>query len=422
MNKRTFIKSLALAGIGTTFSAEAMEKWLEQYQYIPSTDLADDEVFWEGIRRGYRLKPDYINLENGYYNFVPEEILEKYLLHIREVNYQGSYYMRTVQWDNKKKIAEKLAAMLGCGGDELIITRNTTESLDMIIGGFPWKAGDEAVFADQDYGAMQDMFRQVSERLGVVNIKVSVPNHPVNDEEIVNLYASAITGKTKLLMVSHMINITGQILPVRKICDMAHQKGVQVLVDGAHAVAHIKFNMNELNCDYYGASLHKWLSVPLGAGILYVRKSNIKNIWPLIADSPRKEDDILRLNHIGTHPVATDLTIADSIDFYNKIGPERKEARLRYLQLYWSDKVRNKPGVIVNTPAEITRSCGIANVGIKGMKPALMAETLMNTYKIFTVAIDDANVQGCRITPNLYTTTRELDQFVRALKEMGASA
>ena len=421
MNKRTFIKGLAMAGIGTPFSANALEKWVEQFQDISVNELADDEVFWEGIRSGYRLKPDYINLENGYYNFVPEVILEKYLSHIREVNYQGSYYMRTVQWENKKKIAEKLAAMLGCGGDELIITRNTTESLDMIIGGIPWKAGDEAVFADQDYGAMQDMFRQVSERFGVVNKKVSVPNHPANDEEIVNLYASAITGKTKLLMVSHMINITGQILPIRKICDMAHHKGVQVLVDGAHAVAHIKFNMNDLNCDFYGASLHKWLSVPLGAGILYVRKSNIKNIWPLIADSPRKEDDILRLNHIGTHPVATDLAIADSIDYYNMIGPERKEARLRYLQLYWSDKVRTSPGVIVNTPADSSRSCGIANVGIKGMKPALLAETLMNKYKVFTVAIEYANVQGCRITPNLYTTTGELDLFVKALKEMGAS-
>lgn len=422
MKKRTFLKTLSLAGLSSPFSAKAMEDWIKQFEAISPLDLADDEVFWQGIRKGYRLKPDYINLENGYYNFVPEEILEKYLAHIRDVNYQGSFYMRTVQWDNKKKIAEKLAAMLGCGGDELIITRNTTESLDMIIGGFPWKAGDEAVFAVQDYGAMQDMFRQVSERNNVVLKKVSVPNHPVNDEEIVNLYAAAITEKTKLLMVCHMINITGQILPIRKICDMAHQKGVQVMVDGAHAVAHIKFNMTDLNCDYYGASLHKWLCVPLGAGILYVRKTNIKNIWPLIADSPRKEDDILRLNHIGTHPVATDLTIPDSIDYYNKIGPERKEARLRYLQLYWTEKVRSATGVIINTPADPGRSCGIANVGIKGMKPALLAETLMKKYKIFTVAIDYANVQGCRITPNLYTTTGELDQFVLALKEMGASA
>jgi selenocysteine lyase/cysteine desulfurase len=291
----------------------------------------------------------------------------------------------------------------------------------MIIGGFPWKAGDEAVFAEQDYGAMQDMFRQVSERNNVVLRKVSVPNHPANDDEIVNLYASAITDKTRLLMVCHMINITGQILPIRKICDMAHQRGVEVMVDGAHAVAHIKFNMSDLNCDYYGASLHKWLSVPLGAGILYVRKTNIKNIWPLIADSVRKEDDILRLNHIGTHPVATDLTIPDSIDYYNKIGPERKEARLRYLQLYWTEKVRSAPGVIINTPADPARSCGIANVGIKGMKPELLAETLMKKYKVFTVAIDYANVQGCRISPNLYTSVEELNLFVKALKEIGAS-
>lgn len=421
MNKRTFIRGLALGGVTTTFSAKAMAKWIEQFEHIPALQLADDEVFWDGIRKGYRLKTEYINLENGYYNFLPEEILEKYLAHIREVNFQGSYYMRTVQWENKKMIAKKLADMLGCSGDELIITRNTTESLDMVIGGFPWKAGDEAVFAEQDYGAMQDMFRQVSERYGIVNKKISVPNLPVSDEEIVDLYAGAITEKTRLLMVSHMVNITGQILPIRKICDMAHQRGVQVLVDGAHAVAHIKFNMNHLNCDYYGASLHKWLSVPLGAGILYVRKSNIKNIWPLIADSPRKDDDILRLNHIGTHPVATDLTIPDAIDFYQKIGPERKEARLRYLQLYWSDKVRNAPGVIVNTPSDPARSCGIANVGIKNMKPAQMADTLMMKYKIFTVAIDYANVQGCRITPNVYTTTGELDLFVKALKEMGAA-
>ena len=193
MKKRTFLKSLTLAGLSSPFSAKAMEDWVKQFEAISPLDLADDEVFWQGIRKGYRLKPDYINLENGYYNFVPEEILEKYLEHIREVNFQGSYYMRTVQWDNKKMIAEKLAAMLGCGGDELIITRNTTESLDMIIGGFPWKTGDEAVFAEQDYGAMQDMFRQVSERNNVVLKKVSVPNHPVNDEEIVNLYAGAIT-------------------------------------------------------------------------------------------------------------------------------------------------------------------------------------------------------------------------------------
>jgi len=418
LKKRTFLKGLAWAAAGIPFSANSMEKISQRSADVDPNLLAEDENFWATIRKGYNLKPDYINLENGYYNFVPQVLLDKYMEHIREVNLQGSYYMRTVQFDNKKRMAEKLGTLLGCTADELVITRNTTESLDTIIAGFPWKAGDEAVMAEQDYGAMLDMFKQVAKRHGVVNKIVSIPNHPKSDEEIVELYANAITPNTKLLMVCHMVNITGQILPIKKICEMAHSKGVDVLVDGAHAVAHIQYNIKDLGCDYYGASLHKWLSVPLGAGMLFVKKEKIKKIWPLIADSPKAEDDISRLNHTGTHPVATDLTISDSIDHYNMIGAARKEARLRYLQLYWTSKVRNLPNVVLNTPAEESRSCGIANVGIKCMKPALLAETLLKKYKIFTVAIDYANVQGCRITPNLYTTTKELDVLVQALKEL----
>ena len=364
------------------------------------------------------LTPEYINLENGYYCILPEEVLENYFKHIREVNLQGAHYMRTVQFDNKKIAVAKLAELAGCSSDELIITRNTTESLDMIINGLDWKAGDEAVMADQDYGAMLDMFKQVSKRYGTVNKIINVPNHPKSDEEIVDIYANAITSKTKLLMVCHMINITGQILPVKKICDMAHSKNVAVMVDGAHAFAHIKFTIPELNCDYYGCSLHKWLSVPLGAGMLYVKKENISKIWPLFAEGEKKEDDISRLNHTGTTPVHTDLTIANSIDFYNKIGAQRKEDRLRYLQNYWTNKVRNFPNVILNTPEETYRSCGIANAGVKNIKPADLADTLLKKYNIYTVAIDGKGVQGCRITPNVFTSTNELDVLVKALEEI----
>ena len=250
--------------------------------------LAADEDFWATIRKGYRLKPDFINLENGYYNFLPEQLLEKFINHIKEVNYHGSYYMRTVQFENKKAMAAKLAALTGCPADELIITRNTTESLDMIIAGLDWKPGDEAVMAEQDYPAMLEMFKQAGKRHGVVNKIVSVPPDPKSDEEIVDLYSKAITPNTKLLMVCHMINLTGHILPVKKICDMAHSRGVPVMVDGAHAIAHIKFTIPELNCDYYGSSLHKWLSVPLGAGILWVKKENIGKVWPLIAEGDRQ--------------------------------------------------------------------------------------------------------------------------------------
>ena len=418
MDKRTFIKNTSLLGLSSLISFQSLSKVIDSVSDISSTELAKNEDFWQHIRNGYNLKPDYINLENGYYCIQPKVILESYINHVREINLQGAYYMRTVQFDNKNKMAAKLAELAGCQKDELIITRNTTESLDMIIGGQDWNNGDEVVMAQQDYGAMLDMFGQISKRFGIINKVISIPNHPTSDEEIVELYANAITPKTKLLMVCHMINITGQILPVRKICDMAHSRGIKVLVDGAHAFAHIQFKIADLNCDYYGCSLHKWLSVPLGAGFLYVKKENIKSIWPLFAENEHKQDDILHLNHTGTIPVHTDLTISDAIDFYNMIGGERKEERLRFLQNYWTNKVRNLPNVILNTPADSKRSCAIANVGIKNMKPSLLAETLLSKYKIYTVAIDGKGVQGCRITPNVYTTTDELNQLVKAITEL----
>ena len=420
MNKRSFIKNATLSGIGATLGMDALAALFETKKNTSAAVLAADDQFWKQIRTQYMIKPDYINLENGFYNFIPQPTLEKYIQHIRDINYQGSFYMRTVQRDNKKRMAAKLAAVAGCSPEELIITRNTTESLDLVIAGQDWKAGDEALMAIQDYGSMLDMFEQVSKRYGVVLNKVSIPNLPASDEEIVSLYEKAITPKTKLLMVPHMVNITGQILPVRKICDMAHSKGVEVMVDGAHAFAHIQYKISELDCDYYGTSLHKWMSVPLGAGFLFVKKEKIAKTWPLIGDGTKDLSDIRRLNHIGTHACATDLTIEDAIDFYNMIGAERKEKRLRYIQQYWTSRVKNVPKIIINTPTDDKRSCGIANVGIAGMTPADLAKRLMDEHKIFTVAIDTANVHGCRITPNVYTTVEELDAFVAALKKLAA--
>jgi selenocysteine lyase/cysteine desulfurase len=419
MDKREFLKSMATLSVGSASALTPLNDWIKAFSSYSSKSLAEDELFWEGVRRGYKLKPDYINLENGYYCFMPEELLEKYINHIRTINYQAAYYMRTVQFDNKKAMAAKLAVVAGCTAEELIITRNTTESLDMVIGGQDWKAGDEAVMAAQDYGAMLDMFAQVGKRYGVVNKIISIPNHPASDDELIELYANAITPKTKLLMVCHVVNITGQILPIKKICSMARDKGVPVMVDGAHAFAHIQFHIPDLGCDYYGASLHKWLSVPLGAGLLYVKKENISKVWPLLAEANRGLNDISRLNHTGTIPVATDLAIGDAIEFYQTIGAERKEARLRYLQQYWTSKVRNLSHIELNTPADAARSCGIANVGVRGKKPADVAKALLEKYKIYTVAVDRPGVMGCRITPNLYTTLQELDALVAALTELG---
>ena len=420
MDKRSFIKKISLATLASPFYVSALPELIDSIKHMPLEELATTEDFWKRVRMNYVLKPDYINLESGYYNIVPTTTLNKMIEHAKMVNYEGSYYMRTVQWENKKRMAEKLANLIGCTSKNVVITRNTTESLDLVIKGMHWKKGDEAVMAIQDYGAMKDMFKQVADRFGVIIKEVSVPNHPRSDEEIVELYANAITENTKLLMVCHMINITGQILPIKKICKMAHDKGVKVMVDGAHCVGHFEFNIEDLECDFYGSSLHKWLAVPLGTGLLYVRDEQIDSLWPIFAESKREPGDISKLNHTGTHPVYHDLTIENAIDYYNMLGGARKESRLRFLQNYWTSKVRDHSKIIVNTPIEPQRSCGIANVGIKGINPAEMAKRLLEEYKIFTVAIDNANVKGCRITPNVFTLTQELDVFMGALNDMAS--
>ena len=418
MNKRSFLKSLAFLGIGSgsIFNSKASD--LEDFANL---DFASYD-FWDQIRSSYKLKPEYINLENGYYCFLPQETLEKYITHIRDVNYQASYYMRTVQWENKAKSAAKLAELVGASPEEIVLTRNTTESLDLIISGFPWKAGDEAIVSNQDYGSMLSMFDLQAKRSGIKIIRIDIPMHPENDEEIVAAYEKEITPRTKLLMVPHIVNITGHILPIKKIAEMAHSHGVEVMVDGAHAVGHFQFNISDLGVDYYGSSLHKWLSVPLGAGMLYVKKDRISKLEPLLAPFDLKLETIGYLNHIGTHPVATDLAVIDAIDFHQKIGSHRKEERLRYIQRYWSDQVRDLPGVNVNTPQDPMRSCGIANVGLDAYPPSEMAKVLMDKYQIYTVAIDGVGVRGCRISPNIYTSEKELDQFVLALKEMSGNS
>ena len=416
MDKRRFIKSLGALSFSPLISASELSDFKPTSKNLPVINNEDE--LWKTVRSHYTLKDEYINLESGYYNIIPDPILDHFINHVRHVNIEGSYYMRKALNKNKDRVTSELANLVGSTPDQIAITRNATESLDLVISGFPWKKGDEAIYAKQDYGTMKEMFEQISDRYGVVNKIISVPNHPKNDEEIVSLYESQITSKTKLIMVCHMINITGQILPIKKICEMAHSYGVEVMVDGAHCVGHFDFAIDDFNCDYYGSSLHKWLATPLGAGLLYVNKNKTHRIWPLLANGNTDKSDIKRLNHIGTHPVHTDLAISNSIDYIKWIGMERKENRMRFLQRYWSDQLRNIKNVIVNTPTDIQRSCGIGNVGLTNISPSRMEDILFEKYNIFTVAIDYANVKGCRISPNIFTTTEELDVFVKAVKEM----
>ena len=416
MDKRNFIKTLGALSVSSLVSPSELTKIKSISYSLPK--IKSDEELWSTVRSHYTLKDDYINLESGYYSIIPNPVLEHFIKHVKYVNIEGSYYMRNDLNKNKDRVISELAKLVGSTSDQIGITRNATESLDLVISGYQWERGDEAIYAKQDYGTMKEMFEQISLRYGVKTKIVSVPNHPKSDEEIISIYESQITDKTKLIMMCHMINITGQILPVKKICEMAHSYGVEVMVDGAHCVGHFDFSIDEFNCDYYGSSLHKWLATPLGAGLLYINKNNTHKIWPLLANGNTNKKDIRRLNHIGTHPVHTDLAISNSINYTNWIGMKKKEKRMRYLQRYWSDKLRTIENVIVNTPEDLNRSCGIGNIGLSNMSPSQMSNVLFEKYQIFTVAIDYANVKGCRISPNIFTTTNELDQFISAVKEM----
>lgn len=413
MHKREFLRTLGGGALGLVIGPDIAARMARVAGVAPA-ELARDEPFWEAIRASYRLPTEFINLESGYFSMQAQPVLEAFIGHVRMLNAEAAHYMRTVMTADKARVQARLAAMAGCGADELVITRNTTESLGTVIHGIDLEPGSEAVMCNQDYGSMLEQFRQQARRRGWKLTEVDVPLHPRDDQDIVDVYARAITPRTRLLLVSHMINITGHILPVRKIADMAHAHGVGVIVDAAHSFAQLDFTLPQLDGDYLGASLHKWLCTPLGAGLLYVKRDKIRNVWPLLGDTSVPDDDIRKLERLGTQPSWTLLAIADAIRFHTMVGAARKEARLRYLQQYWTDRVRDIRGVYLNTPGG-HRACAIANVGITGMTPAALATALFDRHRIYTVAIDTGPVKGTRVTPHLFTTTADLDALVTAL-------
>lgn len=428
LSRRSFLGSVgalgAPAAIGAGFPAffrpkESVDRLAELAASGGTPDdIASDESFWREVQQAFTVDRSLVNLNNGGVSPAPAIVQDAMKRHLDYSNEAPVYTMWRILEPQKEGVRQRLAREFGCDGEEIALTRNASEGLQISQFGFDLEPGDEVLTTNQDYGRMINTFKQRERRDGIKMVQFSIPTPSEDPAEIVRLFESHITPRTKLILMCHIINITGQILPVKDVVQMARARGIPVIVDGAHAFAHFQFKHADLDCDYYATSLHKWLLAPIGTGMLYVRKNKIKDLWPLQAATERQDEDIRKFEEIGTHPAANGLAIAEALTFHQGIGAERKEARLRYLTRYWADKLLENENVRLHTSLDPRFSCAIGNVEIVGVDVVELTEHLWDRHRIIVVPIRHAEFKGLRVTPNVYTTLEELDRFVDAMDEV----
>jgi len=383
-----------------------------------ANDVARDEDFWRDIQSAFTLDRSIINLNNGGVSPAPRVVQEAMRRYLEFSNIAPARTMWGVLEPEVEIVRQRLAADFGCDPEEMAITRNASESLENVQMGMDLKAGDEVLTTDQDYPRMITTWKQRERRDGIVLKMISFPTPPPSLEDLTARFEKAITPRTRVIHFCHITNLTGQIFPVREICQMARSRGIEAIVDGAHAYAQFPFKHADLDCDYYGTSLHKWLTAPHGTGFLYVRKSKIAKIWPLMAAPPEMNDNIRKFEEIGTHPAANHNAISDALEFHTTIGVERKAARLRYLRSIWTERLTRLPHVSSPTSNDPRLSCGIGLLSVEGKEPGAMADQLWDKHRILVVGIVHPQFKGLRITPNIYTTRAEIDVFCEAMEKM----
>ena len=367
-------------------------------------EAAMDEDYWAVIQQAYTVNPNIINLNNGGVSPSPKVVQDALERYNRLANEGPSYYMWRILDQGREPLREKLAELAGCNANEIAINRNATEALNTVIFGLNLKTGDEVVGTKQDYPNMINAWKQRSMRDGIIYKQINF-NFPIEDDDvIVNTYSEAISPKTKLLHITHMVNWSGQLMPVKKIARMAHAKGIEVLVDGAHSFGLIDFKISDLDADYFGTSLHKFLSAPIGSGMLWIKENKIKNIWPLVCNDKPDSADIRKFETLGTRSFPIEQAIGEAINFHNAIGSKRKQERIHYLKNYWASAVKQNPKVKIHTSLNPKYSCAICGVTVKGLTPAELENQLFNKYKIHTVGIVWENISCVRVTPHVYTS------------------
>src|SRR5882672_10784913 len=419
--RREFLSGLAVAGLATqpVFREHAIRSLFRANAIAGDRSplaVADDETYWAEIQRAFDSDRTMINLNNGGCSPTPSHVLEAMIRDLRFSNELPVEHMWRVLEPRVESVRRDLASEFGCDVEEMAITRNASEANEIMIFGLDLKRGDEVIVTNQNYGRMITAWQQRERREGIVLKQVSFKVPPPSDNYLVEQFRAAITPRTKVIEVTHITNLTGQIMPVRQIVEMARPLGIEVFVDGAHAYAHFPFKRDDLKCDYYGTSLHKWLLAPVGTGFLYVRKDKQKNLWPLMAAAPTQDNDIRKYEEIGTHPAANHNAISAALAFHRGIGAERKVARLRFLRDRWAKRLlAESPRVKVLTPLDSKNSGAIALFSVDGLDVSKLGSWLMANYRIVNTPILHPEFNGIRITPNVYTTLDEIDTFADAV-------
>lgn len=427
-NRRSFFNKAGALSATAFLSSLAQPVWaknlhgaLMDAETLSPSQLATEEEFWYYVQQSFTVSAGIINLNNGGVSPAPKSVQEAMKRYYDYSNEAPSYYMWRILDQGREPLRKNLAKVAGCLPDEIAINRNSSEGLETVIFGLQLHRGDEIVVCKYDYPNMINAWKQREMRDGIKLIWVDLEIPKEDENYFVSQYVNAMSSKTKVVHITHIINWNGQILPVKKIANEAHKRGLEVIVDGAHSFAHFDFKIPDLDADYFAASLHKWLYAPIGSGLLYVRKEKIKNVYPMFATDNPLKDDIRKFEALGTRPFFIEQAISKAVEFHEMIGSERKEKRLHYLKNYWMEKVKNIPKVKLQTSLLPQWGCAIGFVGIEGRKPEELDSYLLDKYKVHTVAINWEGLHGIRVTPNVYTTTKNLDVLVEGIERFAKS-
>lgn len=420
MKRRNFLQQLVIGSASLGIPISSIENLVieDDHTWDHLLNADTDEAFWHLIRQEFTVSPNIINLNNGGVSPQPRAVQDMHIKYYRFSNEAPSYYMWRILDKGREALRENLAQLVGCEADEVAINRNSTEGLNSIIFGLDLQPGDEIVLSKYDYPNMMNAWKQRAKRDGIVLRWVDFPVPCEDKSTLIKAYTDQFSTQTKLVHLTHLINWSGQVIPVKDIADIAKSRGIEVLVDAAHSFAHLDFKISDLNCDYMATSLHKWLCAPFGSGLMYIRREKISKIWALLSADEPDGPDIRKFESLGTRSFASEMAIGKAIDFHHLIGAERKLRRLKYLRNYWLDAVKTIPKIRVYSPSQPDSYGAISVFGIDGMEAGEIDQLLFNKHQIHTVPIKYEAINGVRVTPSVYTSIRDLDKLIDAITKM----